>query len=116
MGWVMACDEPFSVSAEEIDRRIKERIDVELLYLSGAMFLSSATLNKTVALSIKVRDSNHGTDNSGEHDSTGDDAEQEVLERQRNAGLHRRRHLQYHYGCGQPAAVRPVTALSFNEA
>ncbi|GMN63239.1 hypothetical protein TIFTF001_032372 [Ficus carica] len=51
-GWVMASDEPFSVSAEEIDKRIKERMDVELLYLSGALFLSSATLNKTVALSL----------------------------------------------------------------
>ncbi|XP_062100545.1 thermospermine synthase ACAULIS5 [Humulus lupulus] len=51
-GWVMASDQPFSVNAEEIDQRIKERIDGELLYLSGALFLSSATLNKTVALSL----------------------------------------------------------------
>ncbi|KAF4382201.1 hypothetical protein G4B88_011530 [Cannabis sativa] len=41
----------FSVNAEEIDQRIKERIDGELFYLSGALFFSSATLNKTVALS-----------------------------------------------------------------
>ncbi|PON46337.1 Polyamine biosynthesis domain containing protein [Parasponia andersonii] len=51
-GWVMASDQPFSVNAEEIDKRIKERIDGELLYLSGALFISSATLNKTVALSL----------------------------------------------------------------
>ncbi|KAL5559520.1 hypothetical protein UlMin_035731 [Ulmus minor] len=51
-GWVMASDQPFSVNAEEIDKRIKERIDGELLYLSGALFVSSTTLNKTVALSL----------------------------------------------------------------
>ncbi|KAM6559343.1 hypothetical protein CsatA_028582 [Cannabis sativa] len=51
-GWVMASDQPFSVNAEEIDQRIKERIDGELFYLSGALFFSSATLNKTVALSL----------------------------------------------------------------
>ncbi|KAF4375767.1 hypothetical protein F8388_014489 [Cannabis sativa] len=50
-GWVMASDQPFSVNAEEIDQRIKERIDGELFYLSGALFFSSATLNKTVASS-----------------------------------------------------------------
>ena len=48
---IQASDQPFTVNAEEIDKRIKERIDGELLYLSGALFLSSATLNKTVALS-----------------------------------------------------------------
>ncbi|KAH7523868.1 thermospermine synthase ACAULIS5 [Ziziphus jujuba] len=51
-GWVMASDQPFSVNAEEMDKRIKERIDGELLYLTGALFISSATLNKTVAFSL----------------------------------------------------------------
>ncbi|OAY54149.1 thermospermine synthase ACAULIS5 [Manihot esculenta] len=51
-GWVMASDQPFSIDAVEIDRRIEERIEGELLYLNGAAFLSSATLNKTVSLSL----------------------------------------------------------------
>ncbi|XP_022731055.1 thermospermine synthase ACAULIS5-like [Durio zibethinus] len=51
-GWVMASDQPFSIDAEEIDRRIAERVDGELLYLNGASFLSSATMNKTVYLSL----------------------------------------------------------------
>lgn len=52
LGYVnKASDQPFSVNAEELDKRIKERIDGELLYLTGALFISSATLNKTVAFS-----------------------------------------------------------------
>lgn len=43
-----ASDEPFSVDAKEIDRRIEKRIDGDLLYLNGASFLSSATMNKMV--------------------------------------------------------------------
>ncbi|XVF89029.1 hypothetical protein PTKIN_Ptkin19aG0098400 [Pterospermum kingtungense] len=51
-GWVMASDQPFSIDAEEIDRRIAEKVDGELLYLNGASFFSSATMNKTVYLSL----------------------------------------------------------------
>ncbi|XWS26458.1 hypothetical protein CRYUN_Cryun26dG0034400 [Craigia yunnanensis] len=51
-GWVMASDQRFSVDAEEIDRRIAERVDGELLYLNGASLLSSTTMNKTVYLSL----------------------------------------------------------------
>ncbi|GLT25621.1 hypothetical protein SLA2020_007410 [Shorea laevis] len=51
-GWVMASDQPFSISAEEIDSRIAERVGGELLYLNGASFISSSTMNKTVYLSL----------------------------------------------------------------
>ncbi|KAE8664364.1 Thermospermine synthase ACAULIS5 [Hibiscus syriacus] len=51
-GWVMASDQPFSIGAEEIEKRIAERVDGELLYLNGSSFLSSATMNKTVYLSL----------------------------------------------------------------
>ncbi|KAJ9183629.1 hypothetical protein P3X46_007454 [Hevea brasiliensis] len=52
LGRVMASDQPFSIHAEGIDRRIEERIEGELIYLNGAAFLSSATLNKTVSQSL----------------------------------------------------------------
>ncbi|XP_004303474.1 PREDICTED: thermospermine synthase ACAULIS5 [Fragaria vesca subsp. vesca] len=51
-GWVMASDEPFSMNAEKMDKRIEERIDGELNYLNGALFMSSATMNKTVSSSL----------------------------------------------------------------
>ncbi|KAK2644996.1 hypothetical protein Ddye_020191 [Dipteronia dyeriana] len=51
-GWVMASDQPFSIDADELDIRIRDRINGELLYLNGASFLSSATMNKTVSLSL----------------------------------------------------------------
>jgi len=51
-GWVMASDQPFSINAEDMDKRIEARIDGELLYLNGASFLSSAIMNKTVSLSL----------------------------------------------------------------
>jgi thermospermine synthase len=51
-GWVMASDHPFSIKADEIDDRIEERIDGELLYLNGASFLSSTIMNKTVSSSL----------------------------------------------------------------
>ncbi|KAG2390196.1 Thermospermine synthase [Vigna angularis] len=52
-GWVMASDQPLSICAEEMDRRIAERIDGELLYLNGAWFHSSTTMNKTVYQSLQ---------------------------------------------------------------
>lgn len=48
---IQASDQPFSINADEIDRRIEERVNGELLYLNGASFLSSATMNKAVYLS-----------------------------------------------------------------
>lgn len=48
---MQASDQPFSINAEEIDNRIKSRINAELLYLNGASFLSSTTMNKAVYLS-----------------------------------------------------------------
>ncbi|CAN0918472.1 Thermospermine synthase ACAULIS5 [Linum grandiflorum] len=54
-GWVMASDKPLEVlvkKAEEIEARIEERIQGELLYLNGASLLSSATLNKAVSVSL----------------------------------------------------------------
>ncbi|WCJ29355.1 Polyamine aminopropyltransferase [Euphorbia peplus] len=51
-GWVMASDEPLSIKAEEIERRIEERIEGDLLYLNGPAFLSSTILNKTISLSL----------------------------------------------------------------
>lgn len=46
-----ASDQPFSIEPEEIDKRIEERIDGELLFLNGDSFLSSTTLNKTISTS-----------------------------------------------------------------
>ncbi|CAN1217262.1 Thermospermine synthase ACAULIS5 [Linum perenne] len=39
-------------NGDEIDRRIEERIQGELLYLNGDSLISSATLNKAVSLSL----------------------------------------------------------------
>ncbi|CAJ1972900.1 unnamed protein product [Sphenostylis stenocarpa] len=52
-GWVMASDQPLSICAEEMDKRIATRIDGELLYLNGAWFHSSTTMNKTVYQSLQ---------------------------------------------------------------
>lgn len=48
---MQASDQPFSINAEDMDKRIETRIDGELLYLNGASFLSSTTMNKTVTSS-----------------------------------------------------------------
>ncbi|KAG9133471.1 hypothetical protein Leryth_013278 [Lithospermum erythrorhizon] len=52
-GWVMASDEPFCIDAVNLDKKIAETIDGELLYLNGASFVSSTILNKTVAITLK---------------------------------------------------------------
>ncbi|KAJ1442855.1 Spermidine/spermine synthase [Sesbania bispinosa] len=52
-GWVMASDQPLSIGAEEMDKRIQTRIDGELLYLNGAWFHSSTIMNKTVSQSLQ---------------------------------------------------------------
>nr|WAU46218.1 spermidine synthase [Erythroxylum coca] len=51
-GWVMASDQPFSINSEEIDRRIEERIEGGLLYLTGPAFIASTTMSKLVYLSL----------------------------------------------------------------
>ncbi|XP_027081244.1 thermospermine synthase ACAULIS5 [Coffea arabica] len=52
-GWVIASDQPFCLDAGKIDKKMAERIEGELLYLSGASFFSSTILNKTVAKTLK---------------------------------------------------------------
>uniref|UniRef100_A0ACD5ZJR2 Uncharacterized protein n=1 Tax=Avena sativa TaxID=4498 RepID=A0ACD5ZJR2_AVESA len=51
-GWVMASDHPFTLTAQQIDDRIVDRIDGDLAYLSGEFLISSTTLNKSVCLSL----------------------------------------------------------------
>ncbi|KAJ7966368.1 Thermospermine synthase [Quillaja saponaria] len=51
-GWVMASDQPFSINADEMDKRIQARLSGELFYLNGAWFLSSTTMNKTVSQAL----------------------------------------------------------------
>lgn len=43
-----ASDEPFVLNAQELDAKIKERIEGELIYLNGESFISSTTMNKIV--------------------------------------------------------------------
>ncbi|KAJ1382287.1 Spermidine/spermine synthase [Sesbania bispinosa] len=52
-GWVMASDQPLFIGAEEMNKRIQERINGELLYLTGEWFQSSATMNKTLSRSLQ---------------------------------------------------------------
>ncbi|XP_047342692.1 thermospermine synthase ACAULIS5 [Impatiens glandulifera] len=52
-GWVMASDEPIIIDAGEIDKRIEERMEGELLYLNGASLLSATILNKSVSLTLE---------------------------------------------------------------
>ncbi|KAK6927236.1 hypothetical protein RJ641_005827 [Dillenia turbinata] len=51
-GWIMASDQPLFINPKEMDQRIEERIEGELLYLNGASFLSSSTLNKNLYQSL----------------------------------------------------------------
>ncbi|TKY74864.1 Thermospermine synthase ACAULIS5 [Spatholobus suberectus] len=53
-GWVMASDRPLFIGADEMDRRIKARINGELLYLTGPWFQASATMNKTLSRSLQT--------------------------------------------------------------
>lgn len=43
-----ASDHPFSLTTEEIDQRIMERIKGELLYLNGDSLIAATTMNKAV--------------------------------------------------------------------
>ncbi|OEL15044.1 Thermospermine synthase ACAULIS5 [Dichanthelium oligosanthes] len=47
-GWVMASDHPFDLNAQQMNERIEDRIEGELVYLSGESLISSTTLNKSV--------------------------------------------------------------------
>ncbi|GFQ01380.1 thermospermine synthase acaulis5, partial [Phtheirospermum japonicum] len=51
-GWVMASDIPFTLSADELDLRIKQRIEGENKYFDGKTFSSSSTLSKAVRKSL----------------------------------------------------------------
>uniref|UniRef100_A0A0E0M1S9 thermospermine synthase n=1 Tax=Oryza punctata TaxID=4537 RepID=A0A0E0M1S9_ORYPU len=51
-GWVMASDHPFDLNSQQINERIKDRIEGELDYLSGELLVSSTTLNKSVCQSL----------------------------------------------------------------
>ncbi|MQL86858.1 hypothetical protein Taro_019395 [Colocasia esculenta] len=51
-GWVMASDQPFDLQASQIDRKIEERIEGELIYLNGESLISSTTMNKSVHQSL----------------------------------------------------------------
>lgn len=48
---IQASDQPILIDANEMDKRIKARIDGEVLYLDGAWFHSSTIMNKTVSQS-----------------------------------------------------------------
>ncbi|EPS63117.1 hypothetical protein M569_11671, partial [Genlisea aurea] len=52
-GWVIASDSPLSIDSEDMDQKIAERINGELMYLNGASLVSSTILNKTVAETLK---------------------------------------------------------------
>lgn len=51
-GWVMASDSPISLSADELDLRMKQRIKGENRYLDGKTFSSASTLSKAVRNSL----------------------------------------------------------------
>ncbi|CAL1411375.1 unnamed protein product [Linum trigynum] len=51
-GWVMASDSPLELSCEEMDLRIKQRVEGENKYLDGTTFSSVSTLNKVVRNSL----------------------------------------------------------------
>lgn len=45
---IKASDEPLVMDPRQIDERIGERINGELLYLNGELLVSATTLNKSV--------------------------------------------------------------------
>ncbi|GER39206.1 spermidine synthase [Striga asiatica] len=52
-GWVMASDSPLTLSADEFDLRIKQRIEGENRYVDGKTFSSASTLSKAVRKSLE---------------------------------------------------------------
>lgn len=51
-GWIMASDSPFTLSAEELDMKVKKNIKGENRYLDGKTISSSSTLSKAVRKSL----------------------------------------------------------------
>lgn len=51
-GWVLSSDSPISLNAEELDLRIKQRINGENRFLDGKTFSSASTLSKAVRKSL----------------------------------------------------------------
>ncbi|PWA73253.1 polyamine aminopropyltransferase [Artemisia annua] len=51
-GWVMASDYPITLSPDELDLRMKQRINGENRYLDGKTFVSASTLSKAVRKSL----------------------------------------------------------------
>ncbi|GAB4851105.1 amp-CoA ligase [Ancistrocladus abbreviatus] len=52
-GWVMASDSPITLSVEEFDLRMKQRMNGENRYLDGRTFLSASTLSKAVRTTLE---------------------------------------------------------------
>ncbi|KAK9054850.1 hypothetical protein SSX86_025929 [Deinandra increscens subsp. villosa] len=63
-GWVMASDTPFCLEEEKMDKKIRETINGELLYLDGASFYSLTVLNKMVSSSLKNETHVYSEDNA----------------------------------------------------
>ncbi|KAL0903649.1 hypothetical protein M5K25_028042 [Dendrobium thyrsiflorum] len=51
-GWIMASDTPFTLDSEEMDSRIRQRINGENRYLDGKTFASASLLSKAVRKSL----------------------------------------------------------------
>ncbi|CAL9772916.1 unnamed protein product, partial [Musa acuminata subsp. burmannicoides] len=51
-GWVMASDSPFTLDAEKLDSRIRQRIEGENRYVDGETFASASILSKAVRKSL----------------------------------------------------------------
>ncbi|THU61251.1 hypothetical protein C4D60_Mb07t21330 [Musa balbisiana] len=51
-GWVMASDSPFTLDAEKLDSRIRQRIEGENRYVDGKTFASASILSKAVRKSL----------------------------------------------------------------
>ncbi|GAY42544.1 hypothetical protein CUMW_067730 [Citrus unshiu] len=50
--WLQASDSPFTLSAEELDMKVKKNIKGENRYLDGKTISSSSTLSKAVRKSL----------------------------------------------------------------
>ncbi|KGN60515.1 thermospermine synthase ACAULIS5 [Cucumis sativus] len=47
-GWVLASDHPIKLDIEDLNNKIRERVQGELHYLDGAFIVSSTVINKTI--------------------------------------------------------------------
>ncbi|KAI7730711.1 hypothetical protein M8C21_026599, partial [Ambrosia artemisiifolia] len=52
-GWVMASDYPITLSPDELDLRMKQRINGENRYLDGKTFVAASILSKAVRKSLE---------------------------------------------------------------